>query len=93
MRTSKWKWAGAFAAAVLLVATLAYAAPQAAPNFVGTWQMEMTGGGPGGGGGQGGNGGGNGGENGGRRWRRAAPRHGSIDAGDHAGRRKLQSGA
>lgn len=66
----KLKFVGIFAAAVLFAATIAQALPQAATNFVGTWDMTMTGGGPGGpggGGGQGGNGGGqNGsGENGG----------------------------
>lgn len=62
MRKSKLKFAGALATAFLFVATMAYA--QAAPNFVGTWQMQVTGGqgGPGGGGGQGGNGGGGGGQ-------------------------------
>jgi hypothetical protein len=67
MRRTKLAVAGIFAAAVLLVATLAHAAPQAAasPNFVGTWQMQMSGGGPNGGGGNNndGNNGGNQGDN------------------------------
>jgi hypothetical protein len=59
--------AGIFAAVVLLAATLAHAAPQAAasPNFVGTWQMQMAGGGNGGRGGPGGAGGNNTGGSGG----------------------------
>jgi hypothetical protein len=68
MRRTKLSVAGIFAAAVLLVATLAHAAPQASssPNFVGTWQMQMSAGGNGGGpnGGGGGNGGNNGGDQG-----------------------------
>ena len=51
MRNTKWKFAGALAAALLLVATLAYAAPQTATNFAGTWTVDMQGGGHGGGGG------------------------------------------
>jgi hypothetical protein len=66
MRNTKLKFAGALATAVLLVATLAYAAPQAAANFAGTWTVDMQGGGPGGRGPSGdGNGGNNGGGNGG----------------------------
>src|SRR5580698_8039499 len=67
MRRTKLSVAGIFAAAVLLVATFAHAAPQASssPNFVGTWQMQLSGGGPGGGGPNGGGGNGNGGNNGG----------------------------
>src|SRR5580693_1313638 len=62
MQTTKLKFAGALATAVLLVATLAYAAPQAAPtaaaNFAGTWTVDMQGGGGRGPGGDGNNGGG-----------------------------------
>jgi hypothetical protein len=64
MRNTKLKFAGALVAAFMLVATLVYAAPQAATNFAGTWTVDMQGGGPGGGGG-GGNGGGGGGQGGG----------------------------
>lgn len=70
MRNTKWQFAGALAAALLLVATLAYAAPQTATNFAGTWTVDMQGGGGGngGGGGQaGGQGGDNSGGGGGRR--------------------------
>src|SRR5580693_1547449 len=67
MQTTKLKFAGALATAVLLVATLAYAAPQAAPtaaaNFAGTWTVDMQGGGGRGPGGDGNNGGGNNGSN------------------------------
>ena len=62
MRNTKWTFAGALAAALLLVATLAYAAPQTATNFAGTWTVDMQGGGHGGGG-NGGGGGQGGGDN------------------------------
>ena len=71
MRNSRFAVAGIFAAAAFLVATLVHAAPQAtaSPNFVGTWQMQMSGGGPGGrpnggDGNSGNNNGGNGGDQG-----------------------------
>lgn len=59
------KLAGMFAAAVLFAATIAHALPQAATNFVGTWDITMSGGGPGGPGGGGNGGAQGGGENGG----------------------------
>ena len=57
---------GSFCAAFLLVSVLALqVASQDAPNFVGSWEMTVQGGGQGGpGGGQGGQGGGQGGEQG-----------------------------
>jgi hypothetical protein len=61
----KLKVAGMFAAAVLFAATIAQALPQAATNFVGTWDMTMSRGGPGGPGGA--QGGGENGGGGGRR--------------------------
>ena len=66
MRNTRLKFAGALVTAMLLVATLAYAAPQTAANFAGTWTVDMQGGGPGGGGrGPGGDGNNGGGNNGG----------------------------
>jgi hypothetical protein len=47
MRNTKLKFAGALATAMLLFAALAYAAPQTATNFAGTWTVDMQGGGPG----------------------------------------------
>ena len=55
MQKSRLKFALLCFAALLLAVTSVQAAPQTA-NFVGTWEMTMTGGGEGGGGGQGGGG-------------------------------------
>jgi hypothetical protein len=59
---------GSFCGVFLLLSVLALqVASQDAPNFVGSWEMTMTGGGPGGQGGQGGQGGEQGGGGGGGR--------------------------
>jgi hypothetical protein len=82
MRNTKLKFAGALVAVLALVATLAYAAPQTAANFAGTWTVDMQGGG--GGRGPGGDGNNSGGGNGGNN-----PDNGNGGNGGGGGRRGM----